>query len=121
MDLADLGPPATVLVATVALFVGLRTVRQRDRADRRDQWWKRAQWATDLTLSDDPHRRELGYTALAVLGASRLAGPEELDLLDVALTAELLRRPDVLDDGWAVGDDGAGPDRGPGPDSEEAP
>lgn len=38
------------------------------------QWWKRAQWATDLTLSDDWHRRELGFTALAVLGAQRPGG-----------------------------------------------
>ena len=107
MELADLGPFSTLVVATVALYVGLQTVRQRDRADRRDQWWKRMQWATDLTLSDDPHRRELGYTATDLLGRSSLAGPEELALLDVALTAELRRRPDVLDDGWIVGDDGA--------------
>lgn len=51
------------------------------------------QWATDLTLSDDPHRRELGYTATDLLGRSSLAGPEELALLDVVLTAELSRRP----------------------------
>lgn len=117
MELTDLGPLATLVVASVALFVGLRTVRQRDRADRRDQWWKRMQWATDLTLSDDPHRRELGYTVLEVLGSSGLAGAEELDLLDVALTAELLRRPDLLDDGWVIDDD----DAGHADDSREAP
>jgi hypothetical protein len=118
MELESLGPLATLLVASVALFVGLRTVRQRDRADRRAQWWKRAQWATDLTLSDDPHRRELGYTALEVLAGSSLAGPEELDLLDVALTVELSRRPAVLDDGWLIGDDGR---QTPDDQSGEAP
>ena len=117
MDVADLGPLATLVVASVALYVGLRTVRQRDRADRRDQWWKRMQWATDLTLSDDLHRQELGYAAIDLLGRSSLAGHEELALLDVALTAELQRRPDVLDDGWNLGDDGAsGTDAG-----QEAP
>ena len=121
MELGDLGPVATLVVASVALYVGLRTVRQRDRADRRDQWWKRMQWATDLTLSDDAHRRELGYTATDLLGRSSLAGPEELTLLDIVLTAELSRRPDVLDDGWNLADDG-GADRDPGPDAEqEAP
>lgn len=106
VELADLGPVATFVVASVALYVGLRTIRQRDLADRRDQWWKRMQWATDLTLSDDPHRQELGYTAIDLLGRSSLAGPEELALLDVALTAELQCRPEVLDDGWKLGDDG---------------
>lgn len=106
MDLVELGPLATLVVASVALFVGLRTVRQRDRADRRDQWWKRAQWVIDLTLDDDPHRRELGYNAMLLLFDSRLAGPEELELLEVALSAELLRRPDLLDDGWDIGEDG---------------
>lgn len=106
MDLADLTPLATLVVASVALFVGLRTIRQRDRADRRDQWWKRAQWVIDLTLSEDSHRRDLGYNAMLLLFDSSLAGPEELELLEVALSAELLRRTDVLDDGWDISDDG---------------
>ena len=106
MDLADLAPAATLLVGVLALFVGLRTIRQRDLADRRDAWWDRARWAADLTLADDEHRRELGYLVLDTLARSRLAGPEELDLLDVALTHELGRRPDLLDDGWAPGDTG---------------
>jgi len=101
MSLADLGPLATTLVASAALFVGLRTIRQRDQADRRDQWWKRAQWAADLSISEDPHHREVGLTALEVLATSALAGDEELTLLDVALSAELERRPALLDDGWA--------------------
>lgn len=112
MDLTDLSPLATLVVATVALFVGLRTVRQRDRADRREQWWERARWATDLTLADDDHRRELGFDVLALLARSRLAAEEELDLLDVALTHELGRRPDLLDDGWQPGDTGR-PDEDP--------
>lgn len=115
MDLTDLSPVATLVVATVALFVGLRTVRQRDLADRRSAWWDRAQWAADLTLAADEHRRELGYLVLDSLARSRLAGEEELDLLDVALTHELGRRPELLDDGWEPGDTEDGPDAG-GPD-----
>ncbi len=41
MDLADLAPLATLVVASVALYVGLRTLGQRDLADRREQWWDR--------------------------------------------------------------------------------
>jgi hypothetical protein len=100
----ELAPVATFVVATVALYVGLRTIRQRDLADRRDQWWKRYQWATDLTLHEDVHRRDLGLRVLELMASSRLAGPEEIDLLDEAVTAELDRRPALLDDGWPTGD-----------------
>ena len=117
MDLSDLAPVATLVVASVALFVGLRTIRQRDLADRRDQWWKRYQWATDLTLAEDVHRRDLGLRVLELLAASRLAGEEEIDLLDEAVTAELDRRPALLDDGWAPGHDGE-PPRGPQEEGE---
>ena len=90
----------------MALFVGLRTVAQRDLADRREQWWVRYRWATDLTLSLDRHRRELGLEVLELLAGSRLAGVEEVELLDVATTAELSRRPDLLDDHGVDGHDG---------------
>lgn len=102
----ELAPVATLVVATVALYVGLRTIRQRDLADAREQWWTRFRWASDLTSSDDPESRELGLSVLVLLGTSRLAGPEELDLLDARTTVELQRRPELLDDGWEDGDDG---------------
>lgn len=111
MDPSELAPIATLVVASVALYVGLRTIRQRDLADRRDQWWKRYQWATDLTLDRDVHRRDLGLRVLELLAASKLAGDEEIDLLDEAVTAELDRRPALLDDGWSEGHDGEGPGR----------
>jgi hypothetical protein len=107
VHLSDLAPIATLVVATVALYVGLRTIRQRDLADRREQWWDRFRWATDLTLSPTPRDRVLGLEVLDLLGASALAGPEELDLLEAGMTAALRVRPDLLDDGW-VGEDDAG-------------
>ncbi|MBW3615932.1 MAG: hypothetical protein KY439_11600 [Actinobacteria bacterium] len=101
----ELAPIATLVVATVALFVGLRTIRQRDLADRREQWWKRFAWAAELTLSDEGHRRDLGLRSLDLLAVSRLGGDEELELLDSAVSVELERRPEVLDDGWTGYDD----------------
>lgn len=109
MDLSDLAPIATLVVASVALFVGLRTIRQRDLADRREQWWDRFRWAAELTLSETPRDRVLGLEVLDLLGTSDLAGPEELDLLEAGMTAALRVRPDLLDDGW-VGEDDAGDD-----------
>ena len=104
----ELAPIATLVVATVALYVGLRTVRQRDLADRRDQWWKRYVWAMELTLSAELADKDLGLDVLGLLGRSRLAGREEIEILDAGLTATLVRRAEVLDDGWAGEDDGAG-------------
>lgn len=108
----ELAPIATLVVATVALYVGLRTVRQRDLADRREQWWKRFVWATEMALRDDEGSRALGLDALELLATSRLAGAEEVALLDVGMTAALDRRPDLLDDGWRGEDDGEDDDGG---------
>jgi hypothetical protein len=101
----ELAPIATLVVATVALYVGLRTVRQRDLADRRDQWWKRFVWAMELTLADELADKDLGLDVLELLGSSRLAGREEIEILDAGLTAALLRRTDVLDAGGQGEDD----------------
>lgn len=108
----ELAPIATLVVATVALYVGLRTIRQRDLADRRDQWWKRFVWAHELTLGDDPAGKELGLDVLGLLGSSRLAGREEIEILDAGLTAALVRRAELLDDGWVGRDDGEDGDDG---------
>lgn len=51
-EFAQLGPVATTVVAFVAFVIGLATLIQRSGADRRDQWWKRAQWALDVGLDD---------------------------------------------------------------------
>ena len=109
----ELAPIATLVVATVALYVGLRTIRQRDLADRRDQWWKRFVWATELTRDDDPATQDLGLDVLELLVRSELAGREELEILEAGLTAALVERSDVLDDGWE-GEDDEGHDRAGG-------
>lgn len=108
----ELAPIATLVVATVALYIGLRTIRQRDLADRRDQWWKRFVWAMELTLADDLADKDLGLDVLELLGRSGLAGREEIEILDAGLTAALLRRADVLDDGWEGGQHGQEQDDG---------
>jgi len=79
--LSLLGPVATGAAAVVALAVGIATVRQRDRADRREQWWRRAEWALGLTLSDDREQMSRGYAVLTFLARSDLATREERHLL----------------------------------------
>jgi hypothetical protein len=80
-DLARLGPAATAVAAVFALIIGVMTVVQRARADRRDQWWKRARWAFDLTFTDDPRAVACGYSVLTHLAASELARDDEQMLL----------------------------------------
>lgn len=79
-ELAKLGPIATAIAATVALIVGVGTVWQKKNADRRDQWWKRTEWALDWALgdgSDDESRSMAGWAAVEYQGRSKLAGDEE--------------------------------------------
>ena len=101
-QIALLGPVATGVVALVSLVVGVVTIVQRGRADRRDHWWQRAQWALDLSLDDDPARAAVGAAVLVHLAGSDLAGREEARLLAAVRSTEVdseePRRDDVLYD-----------------------
>ncbi|MET3720148.1 MULTISPECIES: hypothetical protein [unclassified Arthrobacter] len=78
LAVAAVAPLATFGVVLVAYL----TYRQRARADRRDQWWKRAQWGIDSALNAiDPPRRLAGIKVLVQLIGSDLATPEDADLM----------------------------------------
>lgn len=70
------------------------TLRQKARNDRKDAWWKRAQWAMDRTLRADAGERQLGYEALAVLGRYRGATREDKQVLLAAVRRALDHEPD---------------------------
>ena len=75
---AALAPLATFGVVLVAYL----TYRQKSHADRRDQWWKRAQWGIDSALNDaDPQRRLAGIKVLVQLIGSDLATAEDAELM----------------------------------------
>lgn len=88
-NISKLGPIATGLAAVVALIVGIIAVTQKSRADRRDQWWKRAQWAIEQTFKDNEEQQALGFRVLQVLGESKLAAPEEIQILESLTTREI--------------------------------
>lgn len=94
--LSLVGPIATGMAALVALTVGLFTLRQRQEADRRDQWWKRAQWALDLVLepSEDEGKATVGFAVLERLADSDLARKEELLILEAAWQVWLFPSPE---------------------------
>jgi hypothetical protein len=62
---------------------------QRSRADRRDPWWKRAQWALDLAPAEDTSRRRVGLAVLVHLAKSRLARTDETEMIAAAWVDEL--------------------------------
>ncbi|MDQ0261929.1 hypothetical protein [Sinomonas atrocyanea] len=100
-----LAPYAPLLAALIAAGIAWRTLKERSRADNQSEWWRRAQWAIDSSLSTDPDQAELGQKAIEVLGRSKLATDEELELLRVA-TADPL---EVFEEESAAGGTGDGP------------
>lgn len=96
-----LQPIATVIGAVIVGVAAFLTLRQRrsadaaelelDRAvlahhravDRRQQWWVRAQWAIDKSLSGDPVSQQVGNGAMLVL-VDEDADPADVALLLVA-------------------------------------
>lgn len=73
----------TALIAVVGLGIALTTYVQKSRADRRAQWWERARWAIECVLdAEDPDRVEVGLQVLEHLAGTKLAGVDELEILD---------------------------------------
>ena len=129
---ADLPPyfwlqPAVTAVAAVLVLLGAAiTVRQRYRADRKDQWWKRTQWALELMLDRDEDRQLLGLQVLDQQTGARVAdGEDRRFIVEVVqpLTEYYLPNLDSDADGQDTG--GRMPDRPPGsapaPEPEEDP
>jgi len=89
MDIADgiwagvLGVAAVAPLATFGVvLVAYLTYRQKAHADKRDQWWKRAQWGIDSALDGaEPQRRLAGMRLLVQLIGSNLATPEDAELM----------------------------------------
>lgn len=107
---AAVAPLATFGVVLVAYL----TYRQKVHADKRDQWWKRAQWGIDAALYDaDPQRRLAGIRVLVQLTGSDLATQEDAELMSalaVGIQDQELGRPAVQgrSAGVRAGEPGAG-------------
>ena len=67
-----LGAVATLLAA-----------RLREKGARREEWWRRVQWAADLALGDDLRRRAAGLNLLRKLVVSPLALNDDAQLLTI--------------------------------------
>jgi hypothetical protein len=79
---ADLSAPqATLITGAAVLVIGGGTVWQKFRNDKRDQWWKRAQWAIDLALDQDNLRQATGFAAITHLASRSEATRGDRQLL----------------------------------------
>ena len=58
---------APVFAAVLVLIGVYFTIRQKDRTDRKEQWWKRVQWAADAVMTTDTRHRCIGMSALTAL------------------------------------------------------
>jgi hypothetical protein len=98
-------PAAVLLAAVLAALINWRILRQRTKADNtaleqkreadrralkqktaadnRAEWWRRAQWALDSSLSEDPDRAKLGLGNMTVLAANP-PGPDEVRVITIA-------------------------------------
>lgn len=97
---------AAIVAATIAYLAARQNANRQERADRKAQWWARAQWALDLTLSDDEHARTVGFTMLDALASSEWAGEHEADII-AAITDEALLVIDPEDSDAAPDDEAA--------------
>lgn len=74
---------ALVALITAAAALGgtaIATWRQNKRA-RQEEWFRRVQWAEQLTASEDDDRSASGYRALQILSDSELASDDDRRLL----------------------------------------
>jgi hypothetical protein len=73
----------TLIVGGFAVIGVVITWQQKNRADRRSEWWRRTQWAFERTFSSDDDEARLGWNLLATLMRSKLATRDDSDVVQV--------------------------------------
>ncbi|UVO12216.1 hypothetical protein NM962_20400 [Mycobacterium sp. SVM_VP21] len=59
------------------------TWQQKNRADRRSEWWRRSAWAFERSFSENESQRRLGWQLPDVLFESRLATSDDSGIVQV--------------------------------------
>lgn len=112
---------AAVAAALLAWWAGKQATGQRELQARREEWWRRFQWATGLAISPDERQSRIGLALLVALSDSSLASHDELDAM-ATVADEIYELPIALHEGMRddefiqVGATGEGgqPDDDPG-------
>jgi len=69
---------ASITAAILSWRAGRSAIDLRESEACRAEWWRRFQWATELALSDDEYRANIGVVLLRDAAQSPLAGEAEL-------------------------------------------
>lgn len=78
------GGLAALAAAAVAYRGAVRSIRNQRASTRKEQWWDRARWALDLTLSESGEERAVGFAVLEALASSEWAEEHETDVIAAA-------------------------------------
>lgn len=81
-----------VVASGLAFSAAMLSLRQKAAHDRRDAWWKRAQWAIDHGLSTHSESRFVGTEAMQVLAQEPTTSASDMKVLDSALAYLLDKR-----------------------------
>jgi hypothetical protein len=73
----------TLTIGGVAAVGVIVTWQQKNRADKRSEWWRRITWAFERTFSEDDAQAELGWKLLSTLVRSTLATKDDSDVVQV--------------------------------------
>lgn len=86
----------TLIVGGFAAIGVVVTWQQKNRADKRSEWWRRTQWAFERTFSPDDAEARLGWNMLAMLMSSKLLTRDDSDAVQVIAEHAIV---DVIDQG----------------------
>ena len=87
----------TLIVGSVATVGVVVTWQQKNRADKRSEWWRRTQWTLERTFTTDYDQAGLGWKILFALVGSRLATKDDFEIVQVIAEHAALSGP------WATG------------------
>jgi hypothetical protein len=87
----------TLIVGSIATIGVVVTWQQKNRADKRSEWWRRTQWAFERTFTTDYDQAELGWKLLSALVSSRLATKDDSEIVQV------IAEPAALSGPWSRG------------------
>lgn len=73
---------SSFLAARIGSNRAFEATDQREKAAAREEWFRRVQWATELTLRTDPASRATGLSILASLADSELASRDDLGFIE---------------------------------------
>ena len=71
----------TLIVGSLAAIGVIASWQQKNKADRRSEWWRRVAWSFERAFSDSETQAQFGWKVLATLVRSTLATRDDFDIV----------------------------------------